>query len=94
MNLISIIIGSILFVITILMCLQESKIKAMPFWISFPLCFIISPFAVALIYSFMPMKNPIGCSHSGNTFNEAEYCGLCGKNELGNFHPCWKKNLD
>jgi len=48
-------------------------------------------FALALFLSFVSLviiiggkrKNPRGCKHCGNAENEAEYCGLCFKNEAG-----------
>jgi hypothetical protein len=76
------------------MCLQESKRKPFPLWLSIPLCILITPFIIALIYSFLPLKNPIECPHCGNKHNEVEYCGLCGKNILGEYHSTWKESKD
>jgi hypothetical protein len=32
-------------------------------------------------------KNPKGCNWCGNEYNEAIYCGLCGKNVEGEIRP-------
>jgi RsiW-degrading membrane proteinase PrsW (M82 family) len=91
MNLFSVILGSCLIILSVLMCYQESKRKPISFLVAILLCFIITPIGVYLLYRFLPNKNPIGCMHCGNSKNEAEYCGICGKNILGDFHPTWNK---
>ncbi|MHB1278836.1 MAG: hypothetical protein ACYC1Q_10595 [Bacteroidia bacterium] len=48
--------------------------------------FLISLILTPVIGLFLTIsggvKNPKGCIHCGNKENEAEYCGLCGKNEM------------
>jgi hypothetical protein len=54
---------------------------------SFIICLLLSPFIGFLITMGGAMTNPRGCRWCGNKDNEAEYCGLCGKNEQGEI---WK----
>ncbi len=89
MEYLKIITLSLLIILTVLMCLQESKRKTLSFPLALLLCFIITPFGVYLLFRFLPNRNPIGCLHCGNKSNESEYCGLCGKNAEGNFYPGW-----
>lgn len=39
------------------------------------------------IVSASAQKNPKGCNWCGNAYNEADYCGLCGKNDQGEIRP-------
>ncbi|OSZ79551.1 hypothetical protein CAP35_15265 [Chitinophagaceae bacterium IBVUCB1] len=48
---------------------------------AFILSLLLSPFVGLLLTLGAAKKNPIGCKHCGNKDNEAEYCGVCGKNE-------------
>lgn len=52
------------------------------FW-SLIVCLVTSPLFGFFIVSASGIKNAKGCQWCGNTYNEAEYCGLCGKNEAG-----------
>ncbi len=53
------------------------------FWRAFLLSLFLSPLIGILITLGGAQKNPKGCSHCGNVHNEAEFCGLCGKNDAG-----------
>jgi len=77
-----IIIG-VLLALTILMCYQESKKRKINFFIALLLSFITTPLIGYFIVSNRPLRNPRGCKWCGNEKNEAEYCGICGKNENG-----------
>ena len=44
---------------------------------------IFTPFFGYFIIESFSQKNARGCNWCGNKKNEAEYCGLCKKNELG-----------
>ncbi len=44
---------------------------------------IFSPLIGLILVLGSAQKNPRGCAHCGNTSNEAEFCGLCRKNEAG-----------
>lgn len=74
---------SILLILTLLMCVQESKKRKIGLIPSIAICILITPIFGYFIISNRPLRNPKGCIHCNNQFNEAEYCGVCGKNELG-----------
>jgi multisubunit Na+/H+ antiporter MnhG subunit len=65
------------------MCLQESKKRKIHFVVALLFCLLITPFFAYFIISAQGLRNPRGCNRCGNTKNEAEYCGLCKKNEFG-----------
>jgi hypothetical protein len=44
---------------------------------------IFTPFFGYFIIESFSQKNAKGCTYCGNKYNEAEYCGLCKKNEAG-----------
>ena len=69
--------------LTILMCLQESRRRKVNFFFALLLCILITPFFAYFFIGLQPLRNPRGCAYCGNTLNEAEYCGLCGKNVVG-----------
>jgi hypothetical protein len=50
------------------------------FWLSLILCIVTSPLIGFFITSNSALRYPIGCKWCGNVDNEAQYCGLCGKN--------------
>lgn len=74
---------AVLLGLTILMCIQESKKRKINFFLALLICLVITPLFGYFIISSRPLRNNKGCIHCGNTHNEAEFCGLCGKNELG-----------
>lgn len=43
----------------------------------------LTPIIGVFIVLNSPSTNPKGCFHCGNRANEAEFCGLCGKNKEG-----------
>jgi hypothetical protein len=53
-------------------------------------CLFLSPFFGYLIAEGAGRKNPKGCKWCGNKENEAEYCGLCGKNDVGEIGPYFR----
>ena len=63
------------------------KYKTLGFWKTFLLCLFFSPFGGYIIATAGGMRNAKGCTWCGNKYNEAEYCGLCGKNEKGEIRP-------
>ncbi len=69
--------------IAVLMCIQESKNRKINFIVAFLLSVAITPFFAYFVFGLLPARNPKGCNWCGNKKNEAEYCGLCGKNENG-----------
>lgn len=56
------------------------------FW-SLLVCLVTSPLFGYFIIGSSGLKEAKGCNWCGNTYNEAEYCGLCGKNEPGELRP-------
>jgi glucan phosphoethanolaminetransferase (alkaline phosphatase superfamily) len=74
-------------VITILMCKQESKRRKVNFFVAILICILITPLFGFFVISSFKLRTPIGCKWCGNEYNEAEFCGICKKNELGNLRP-------
>jgi len=68
------------------MCHQESRLRKISFAAAFLLCILLSPFIAYFVISTFALRNPPGCDHCGNSKNEAEFCGLCGKNREGNLN--------
>jgi hypothetical protein len=66
------------------------RTRKMGFTMSLILCLLFSPFIGFLITMGGAVANPKGCKWCGNKYNEAEYCGLCGKNEQGDI---WKDHI-
>jgi len=56
--------------------------RKMGFLGAFLWALFLGPLALFIIIG-AKRKNPIGCKHCGNADNEANYCGLCFKNEAG-----------
>lgn len=69
------------------MCWQESKLRKINFFWALFLCVIITPLIAYFIISGYGLRNPRGCKWCGNTENEAEFCGICRKNENGDLRP-------
>ncbi len=72
-----------IFALTFLMCWQESKKRKIHFIVAVMVCILITPLFGYFFIISRPLRNPIGCKHCGNRFNEAEFCGICGKNSAG-----------
>lgn len=70
--------------LVILMCLQESKKRKINLFVALLLCVLTTPLIGYFIVSSRPLRQARGCAWCGNEKNEAEYCGICGKNEIGN----------
>lgn len=51
------------------------------------LCILTTPFIGYLVAAGGGLKDAKGCKWCGNKYNEAEYCGLCGKNDDGEIRP-------
>lgn len=50
---------------------------------AFLIALLLSPLIGIILVRGSAQKNPKGCTHCGNKENEADYCGLCYKNEEG-----------
>ncbi|MCP9768982.1 hypothetical protein EGI22_13765 [Lacihabitans sp. LS3-19] len=70
-------------VLIVLMCKQESQKRKINFFIAIPICLIISTFFGYFVISNFGLRNPKGCKWCNNIYNEAEFCGVCNKNEEG-----------
>ena len=75
-------------VLVFAMCYQESKRRKIDFLIALLFCFALTPFVGYLIISMYPRRDPVGCQWCGNVENEADYCGICGKNKDGEKRVC------
>lgn len=53
------------------------------FWKSFFWSVLLSPFIGLIITLNSGRLDARGCMHCGNTYNEAEFCGMCNKNAEG-----------
>ena len=67
------------------------KAKKIGFTKSFIVCVLASPFIGYLIAEGSALANPRGCKWCNNLENEAEYCGICKKNEAGDLREHRKK---
>lgn len=74
-----------------LVAAKIGKPKRVGFAKTFIFCLLFSPFIGFLIAESSAQANPRGCKWCGNKDNEAEYCGLCGKNENGDKSPYFKE---
>lgn len=70
-------------VLSIGFCFTEGRQSRLGLIGSIIACILITPIGAVLLVWLLPKKNPIGCPHCGNKYNEAEYCGICGKNFVG-----------
>ena len=66
-----------------LVALKSGKHKKFGFLGTFLISLVCSPFIGYLIAEGSAQKKPKGCTWCDNKQNEAEFCGLCGKNETG-----------
>jgi hypothetical protein len=57
--------------------------KKIGYWRTFLWSLLLSPFVALFIAMSSGSVYARGCRHCGNTANEAEYCGICGKNDEG-----------
>ncbi len=65
--------------------------KKLGFAQSFLICIIATPFLGFLFVEGSASRNPPGCKWCGNKENEAVFCGICGKNEVGELRTNFKK---
>jgi len=74
-------------VLTLLMCVQESRKRKIHFAVALLLCILLTPLLGYFIISNQPLRNQQPCNWCGNTQKETIYCGICGKNEAGEIRP-------
>jgi hypothetical protein len=53
------------------------------YWRSLLWCLVLSPFIGLFVAMNSGRLDARGCRHCGNIYNEAEFCGLCKRNEEG-----------
>jgi 4-amino-4-deoxy-L-arabinose transferase-like glycosyltransferase len=82
MNTLFVFIGVVYFLLCFLYAWNEGRKKKTGFIGSLLLVFLL-PFAGFWVVEIVSRKKAKGCEWCGNKYNEAEYCGLCGKNEAG-----------
>ena len=73
--------------ISYLVAEKIGKHRTLGFWNTLLLCIALTPFLGFLIAEGFGKHNAKGCKWCGNKYNEAEYCGLCGKNDEGETEP-------
>ena len=78
---------SIYITISYLVADKIGRHKTLGFWKTFIFCLALSPFFGYLIADGGGQANAKGCKWCDNKYNEAEYCGLCGKNDSGEIRP-------
>lgn len=75
--------GVFVYMIFALLVAPIGKNRRIGFWKTFMWAMLLTPFIAIFIAMSSGRLDAKGCNHCGNDQNEAEYCGLCGKNEQG-----------
>lgn len=83
MNTIFIIGGICWIIISLLYAWFEGSKRKPGFLGCLVIMIVFTPFFGYFIIESCSQKKAKGCKHCGNKYNEAAYCGLCGKNEEG-----------
>lgn len=78
---------SVAMVLSVGMAWQEGRKRTCGFAGALAMCLFLSPLFGYFAVLLFPLKRPSGCKWCGNEQNEAEYCGLCGKNMRGELRP-------
>lgn len=73
----------LVYIIFALLVAPIGKNRRIGFWKTFMWSLILSPFIGIFIAMSSGKLDAKGCNHCGNDQNEAEFCGLCKKNEQG-----------
>jgi hypothetical protein len=75
--------GILVYIIFGLLVAPIGKNRRIGFWKTFMWAIILTPFIAIFIAMGSGRLDARGCNHCDNDQNEAEFCGLCGKNEQG-----------
>jgi len=75
-------LGICYYIIAILYTIQEGRKRSIGF-IGVGLLVFCLPMIGMFIVESLSNTKAKGCKWCGNKYNEAEHCGLCGKNEQG-----------
>ena len=82
MNWITVPLGLVFLFLLVMYCLERGRQKRIGLPGVVAIMIFATPFFGYFIVEMLPNhKRP--CKWCGNKFNEADYCGLCGKNEIG-----------
>jgi len=81
------VIGIGYYVIAFLFAWHEGRRRTIGFLPALIITWLIPLFGIFIIES--SRLRTAGCKWCGNKYNEAEFCGLCGKNEAGELKPDW-----
>lgn len=76
-------LGILIYIFIALIIAPIGKNRRIGFWKTFLLGLVLSPLITIFIAMNSGRLNALGCLHCGNDQNEAEFCGLCGKNYHG-----------
>lgn len=93
MSWIIILLGCIYISICILYAWFEGRKKATGF-IGSLLILLVLPFIGYWIIELLSNRKAKGCAWCGNKYNEAVYCGMCGKNDNGDIRSGFKSKDD
>ena len=69
--------------LTVLMAWQEGRKRTCGIIGAIGICLVLSPLFAYFVILLFPLKHPRGCRWCNNKQNEADYCGICGKNDAG-----------
>ncbi|MCR9249170.1 MAG: hypothetical protein NXI20_02050 [bacterium] len=75
--------GIAIYIIICLLVAPAGKGKRIGMFKTFLFSFLLTPIIGLYLALGSGRLNARGCNHCGNTENEAEFCGVCGKNEDG-----------
>lgn len=79
-------LGVVYYAIALMYTIREGSKRSIGFAGVALLVFLLPLIGIFIVESF-PNTKAKGCSWCGNNYNEAAYCGLCGKNEAGEIRP-------
>jgi len=68
-------------------CIQEGKKREIGVAKSIMACVFLTPVIGYFIIKSSLKLDTKGCTWCGNKYNEAEYCGICKKDEQGELRP-------
>lgn len=86
------IIGIGYYIVAILFAWNEGRKRTIGFIPALLVTILLPALGILIVESFR-LKNG-GCKWCGNKFNEATFCGLCGKDESGTVKPGFIKKTD
>ena len=73
----------ILWILTVLMCRQESAKRKISFSVALLYCRVLTPILGYIIILHRPLRHPLSCETCGSELNEAGYCQTCKSHKSG-----------